>query len=229
MSSGELQGHVIKRLVFAITGMFIITAGISLCTLAHLGTTAISAPMWVLTLIGGMSFGGWTILGNLAFFLVQLGLLRGAFPLTGWWQVPCTFLLGLFIDFWVWVLGDFTPTQWWWKSLQLLIGCCVLAAGIAIEVAPRILYVPAEGIVAVIAQVSGWPFDRVKVGFDTSLVSIALVLSLIFFKGIVGIGPGTLIAMLLVGILIGLVTPAVQRLLPWFLGLGQRGSQQNRS
>ena len=78
-------------------------------------------------------------------------------------------------------------------------GCVLLALGIAIEVAPNVLLVPGEGIVRAINAVTKKPFGSCKAAFDTSLVLIALVLSLVLCGGIVGLGVGTVISALVVG------------------------------
>ena len=75
----------------------------------------------------------------------------------------------------------------------------VLAFGISVEVAPRVLMVPGEGIVQAIAAVTGWRFGNVKVGFDAALVATALVLSLLFFHRLQGLGAGTILSALAVG------------------------------
>ena len=83
--------------------------------------------------------------------------------------------------------------------LVLVLGCAVLAFGISVEVAPRVLMVPGEGIVQAIAAVTGWRFGNVKVGFDAALVATALVLSLLFFHRLQGLGAGTILSALAVG------------------------------
>ena len=83
--------------------------------------------------------------------------------------------------------------------LVLVLGCAVLAFGISVEVAPRVLMVPGEGIVQAIAAVTGWRFGNVKTAFDATLVSTALLLSLLFFHRLQGLGIGTIFSALAVG------------------------------
>ena len=80
----------------------------------------------------------------------------------------------------------------------------MLAFGISIEVAPKVLMVPGEGIVQAIAAVSGWRFGSVKVCFDATLVATALVLSLLFFHRLQGLGVGTILSALAVGRIVNL-------------------------
>ena len=75
----------------------------------------------------------------------------------------------------------------------------MLGFGISVEVAPRVLMVPGEGIVQAIAAVTGWRFGNVKTAFDATLVSTALLLSLLFFHQLQGLGIGTIFSALAVG------------------------------
>ena len=91
------------------------------------------------------------------------------------------------------------------RLLALAVGCAVLGFGISVEVAPRVLMVPGEGIVQAIAVVTGRQFGNVKTAFDATLVSTALLLSLLFFHLIhvfhqlQGLGIGTIFSALAVG------------------------------
>ena len=85
------------------------------------------------------------------------------------------------------------------RLLALAVGCAVLGFGISVEVAPRVLMVPGEGIVQAIAVVTGRQFGTVKTAFDATLVSTALLLSLFFFHRLQGLGIGTIFSALAVG------------------------------
>ena len=50
-----------------------------------------------------------------------------------------------------------------------------------------------------ITRVTGKRFGSVKVIFDTTLMACALILSLLFFQGINGLGLGTILSALIVG------------------------------
>ena len=90
----------------------------------------------------------------------------------------------------------YTPESLLLKTAGLLLGCVILAVGLAIELAPNVIVVPSEGIVRAIAQVRGREFGCVKVYFDLTLVLVALALSFLFFHGL---RAGTVVSALLVG------------------------------
>ena len=88
----------------------------------------------------------------------------------------------------------------------------MLAFGISVEVAPDLIMVPGEGIVAAISKVSGRRFGSVKVMFDVTLILIAALLSWLFFGNIVGVGVGTLLSAVSVGQFVNLINRHVSLL-----------------
>ena len=61
-----------------------------------------------------------------------------------------------------------------------------------------------EGIVYAISKVLNKEFGVVKACFDVTLMLTAVTLSLIFFRGLNGIGEGTVISALVVGMIVRL-------------------------
>ncbi|GEM_PF-4908247 len=66
----------IVRFLYFCTGVVIMGLGIALTTRSGLGTSPISAPMWVLAIRGPWSFGQWTFAINTLFVILQFVLLR---------------------------------------------------------------------------------------------------------------------------------------------------------
>src|SRR5699024_12433229 len=75
ISSKIIKGYVLFLLILFIMGM-----GISLVTLAHLGTTPITSPPYVLSLSLPISFGMLTMLANFVFVLIEIIVLGKDFP-----------------------------------------------------------------------------------------------------------------------------------------------------
>lgn len=82
-----------------------------------------------------------------------------------------------------------------------MVGCTVLAIGIAFEVRCGSLTMPGEGFPVAISKMTGKDFPKVKIVVDTSLVILGIMFSYIFagrWQWHI-IGPGTLFAMYYVG------------------------------
>ena len=179
--------------------MLINSFGVALITRAALGTSPISSLPYVLSFRFPVTLGQFTFAMNLFFILGQVLLLRRDFQPIQLLQVAVNAVFSAFIDVSMGLLSWLEISSLPMAVLVLVLGCAVLAFGISVEVAPRVLMVPGEGIVQAIAAVTGWRFGNVKVGFDAALVSTALVLSLLFFHRLQGLGAGTILSALAVG------------------------------
>ena len=189
----------LPRYLWFLTGVLINSFGVALITRAALGTSPISSLPYVLSFRFPVTLGQFTFAMNLFFILGQVLLLRRDFQPIQLLQVAVNAVFSAFIDVSMGLLSWLEITSLPMAVLVLILGCAVLAFGISVEVAPRVLMVPGEGIVQAIAAVTGWRFGNVKVGFDAALVSTALVLSLLFFHRLQGLGAGTILSALAVG------------------------------
>lgn len=203
-SAGHKRRLALRYLFFVI-GVAINSFGIAVITKAALGTSPISSVAYVLDLAFAPTLGEFTFAINLLFIVLQIVLLRRDFQPIQFLQLVVNVVFSALIDVSMMLLGGLAPTGLVSQIVLLLVGCTVLAFGIAIEVAPNVIVVPGEGAVRAIAAVSGKPFGTCKVAFDVTLVALALVLSLVFFHGIQGLGLGTIISALLVGRIVNLV------------------------
>ena len=202
-SRGHKRRLALRYLFFAL-GVAINSFGIAVITKAALGTSPISSVAYVLDLAFPPTLGEFTFVINLVFIGIQIALLRRDFQPVQFLQIVVNVVFSALIDVSMAALGTFEPTGLAAQLAALLIGCTILAFGIAVEVAPNVIVVPGEGAVRAISSVSAKPFGSCKVAFDVTLVAIALVLSLAFFRGIQGLGVGTVVSALLVGRIVNL-------------------------
>lgn len=189
----------LPRYLWFLVGVLINSFGVALITRAALGTSPISSLPYVLSFRFPVTLGQFTFAMNLFFILGQVLLLRRDFQPIQLLQVAVNAVFSAFIDVSMGLLSWLEISSLPMAVLVLVLGCAVLAFGISVEVAPRVLMVPGEGIVQAIAAVTGWRFGNVKVGFDAALVATALVLSLLFFHRLQGLGAGTILSALAVG------------------------------
>ena len=180
-------------------GVLLNAFGVALITKAALGTSPISSLPYVLSFRFPVTLGQFTFAMNLFFILGQVLLLRRDFQPIQLLQVAVNAVFSAFIDVSMGLLSWLEISSLPMAVLVLVLGCAVLAFGISVEVAPRVLMVPGEGIVQAIAVVTGRQFGNVKTAFDATLVSTALLLSLLFFHRLQGLGIGTIFSALAVG------------------------------
>ena len=91
--------------------------------------------------------------------------------------------------------------NWPFAAVLLVAGCATLAFGICIEVASQVLMVPGDGAVKAIAQTGKWWMGSTKVAFDSTMVTIAVILSTLYggLGTLTGLCVGTLVSAMLVG------------------------------
>jgi len=189
----------IKRYLLFICGLFFVALGISFIIKSLLGTAPISSAPYILSLRYSISLGGFTFFINMVFLLGQILILRRKFQAIQWLQIPMTLIFGGFIDFTTFLLGIVTPEIYFSRFVVMMLGICIMALGIALEMIGNVVMLPGEGIVNVIATHWHFDFGNTKTCFDTTIVLLAILLSWIFFGEIHGIREGTLISALLTG------------------------------
>ena len=191
--------HFGPRIIMFICGIACMTFGIALSCKADLGTSPISSVPLVLSMCTPFSVGIITIIMNFAFIAVQPLLLRAFYwrELIG--QVILTVPFGYSIDFFMWVLQEVNPETQLEKWAACLISIAVLAFGVFLEVRAKIFFAAGEGLVNVLTFISRKNFSLIKNGFDITLVVISVVISLLEFSTLRGVGLGTVAAAVLVG------------------------------
>lgn len=145
----------IRRYVSFVFILFVIAFGTSLSIRANLGSSPISAPPYVLSLIPGipLTMGVIVICMHVLFILIQILLLRRNYELRQLSQILVSFLFGFYTDLTMWLTGFMQvpaslpyavgyPLQF----VELLIGGALLAFGIACEVRCDSLMLAGEGL-----------------------------------------------------------------------------------
>ncbi len=141
---------------------------------------------------------------NFVFVVLQVAVLRRRFEPVQLFQLVIGFVFGWLIDLNAGMLAGLECESLWSKTMVQLAGCTVMGIGIAFEVRCGSVTMPGEGITVALSRVSGTPFPKMKICVDTALVLLAVAGSFLFFGqwrwNI--IGPGTLFAMVYVGIVV---------------------------
>lgn len=209
---------ILVRYAIATAGLVLVSIGVALSIKSDLGTSPISCPPYVVSLIGGLTVGQYTIVMHFLFILLQVALLRRRFSLEKLMQIAAAFVFGFLTDASIWALDWIDVTSYAGKASLMLLSCAVTAAGISIEVRAKAWMLAGEMTVAAIADVSGFRFRNVKIAFDSSLVVISAVISAIAFGSLLGKGDtvvireGTLVSAILTGYLMKFLDPVTEKI-----------------
>ena len=189
-----------RRYVLFFAGVVFTALGISLITLAGLGTSAVSRLAYVLTFVfPQFSLGTFSFLVNCTMLVGQFLLLRRRFSPLQLLQIPATLIFSVCIDLWMALLSPIAPQSYLEHWALLLPGCVALGLGVALQVLPNVLILPCEGFVRTASQVFGWDFGKTKTGYDLAMVSAAILISLLCLGAVHGLREATIVCALTVG------------------------------
>lgn len=189
----------VARWATFLLGVCVMSVGIALSVHGQLGTAPISTFPAVVDAASSWSVGAVSAVMNIVFVFIQMLILRRRFKLFQLVQLPIALVFGAVIDLSVfltsWTQVDHYLLQW----VVTLTGVVILGVGVYIQIQPRLLYSPGEGVVMALTQVTTVRFGTMKQIVDWSLVVISAVLSLLLMQRLEGVREGTVFAAIAVG------------------------------
>lgn len=206
--------ELILRYAAFVAGLFLLAFAISLIVTSSLGVTPISAVNYVLSVNTSMTLGTATFVFNILVILIQFLLITGGVGTRKdvveiLMQIPFSFIFALFIDINMAFVSNIHPSGYLQCLALLLCGCVVQAFAVVIELRSNVVIMSAEGLVKYASRRHNKEFGRVKVAFDVTLVISAVLLSLYFCGHVDGVREGTVIAAVLTGILVSIISARI--------------------
>ncbi|MDE6486832.1 MAG: hypothetical protein K2L76_04935 [Muribaculaceae bacterium] len=197
--------------LWLLVSLYFMTLGVALTIRSDLGSSVISSIPMAVTLAGGagmappLSVGEYTNIMNVVLVLVQLLVLRRRFEPVQLLQLVAGTVFGTLLDLNMALTAPLAgcASVAGCAAMQLG-GCVVLGVAVAFEVRCGSVTMPGEGVPAAISRATGMPFAKAKIITDICLVAGAVALGYAFFgRWITGVvGPGTLFAMVFVGVVV---------------------------
>ena len=200
------ENYAIRFLVY-IVGLFIMTLGISLSVKSNLGVSPVSSIPYTITCITGLEMGKATILFHIVLVVMQILILRKAFQMKNLLQVVVGVIFGYFTTFSNYLFSFLPTPEHMTVQLLMMLGSTVLiAVGIFFYLPADIVPLAGEGAMKAVSDTTHIAFNKVKVGFDISMVIISLISCLVALGTLGSVGVGTIIAAVLVGSVLGVIT-----------------------
>lgn len=200
--------------------LFFLALGVAVCVRSNLGSSVISSAPYAFSLAGAkgivpsLSLGMYTNALNVLLVIGQIIVLGRQFQAVQFLQLLIGTVFGVLIDFSMFLTSFFPPVGMTFQIVAMIIGCSVMALGVAMEIRCASITMPGEGLPAAISKKTGKPFATMKIYVDVSLVVAAVASMYVFFGewkwNIVGIG--TLFAMIYCGVAVKFIS----RHLKWF-------------
>lgn len=211
------------RVSIYITGLCILALGLTLSTKADLGVSPIIAVSFSISQLTGTRFGDMTFLLYASFVIIEmvLHLLPGKRRpsdrkkalIFDALQLPLSYVFTILLN----MLSACIPMAETMPAriAVLLISVVLVGTGAALTLDMRLIANPGDGLVQAISDRTGINLGLTKNIVDITCVTITCILTLTAAHRIIGVGPGTLAAMLGIGRVIAIINKLFgERLIP---------------
>lgn len=201
---------------FYLAGLLILAMGLTLNTKAGLGVSPIISVSYSVSQIFGLNFGNVTMAQYSLFVVVELvlhSLRKGDRDRQGnrmvlvmdLLQIPLSLVFTRFLNLFGALVPDVAAgASSWRENLPVRLAVLVLAilctgVGASMSLSMRIVPNPGDGIVQAIADWLRKPIGLTKNGFDLANITLTILLGLALAGRVVGVGIGTVVAVVGVG------------------------------
>lgn len=185
------------RAVFYFSGLIILSLGIILNTKSAFGVTPIISIAYCLSLLHNWNFGNASFVMYCVLAVIEYLVKGKRFRAIDLLQIPLSVVLTRFFNLFGAVLPDITSLPA--RILCLILGIALTGIGAAMNVDTRLIPNPGDGIVQAIADRLGKKMGNVKNVFDLFCVTLTILLGVVSTGHPVGVGIGTIAAMIGVG------------------------------
>ena len=199
-----------KRCLMYVFSLAVLALGITLNTKTQLGVSCIVSVPFVVSQLFWLPLGITTFVYYLLLILLQKLLLGREFQPLQYLQIIASLITSLFIQGWDLLLPVVQPM--WLRITFLIAGIVITGIGASLSLALDIVPNPADGLAHVVGRKLNRDVGLGKNLIDLVSIAIALALGLLFARRVLGIGIGTVCAMLLTGRVMSLVHPRSMKL-----------------
>lgn len=195
-----------KRLLIYFVGLFILALGLTLNTKANLGVSPIISVPYSISQITGLNFGDLTFIEYALFVFVETMIhfseKNKKKIVADLLQLPLSLVFTRFLN----IFSACIPTSNKFLVQLLILALAIICTGVGAAMSLSMQFVPnpGDGIVQALAGKFNKSVGLTKNIFDCICVCMTICISLIFAHTILGIGIGTVIAVLGVGRVIAL-------------------------
>ena len=196
----------VNRWIIYIIGMLILAMGLTLNTKAGLGVSPIISLSYAVSQLWHFNFGDMTFVLYSLFVVGELILHRGRRLISDLCQLPLSLIFSRVLNLYAALIPyEAEQEPFWMNFLLLMLAIICTGIGAAVTVNMKLVPNPGDGIVAAVGEAIGREQGVAKNIFDVCCVASTCVLGLAAAGRIVGVGVGTVAAMIFVGRVISLV------------------------
>ncbi len=183
-------------------GLFFLAVGVTFSIKSNLGISPVNSIGYVLSLVLGINQGK-VITGVFILYVLLQVVLRKSFKPAYLLQIVFSTVFGYFVSFSNSILSFPSASNYPLQLVYLAISIVLVAVGVTLYLGADLMPMPAEGVMLAITDLTGISFHKVKMMFDTTVVIVSVIISLLFLGRIAGVREGTLLSAVLIGKLVG--------------------------
>ena len=187
----------LKRFAVYFVGMILLAAGIVLNSKTNLGVSPIVSVAFCVSVLRGSNFANMTMAVYFVCFLLEMAVKRRRGRWIDVLQLPFCWIMTRFISFFSGVLPELEA--WPSRIIVLLAAILLTGMGIALMVSMRLVPNPTDGLVQAVSDRTGRSVGLCKNVFDALCVTVTLALGLLASGHVIGVGIGTVAAVILTG------------------------------
>lgn len=192
-----MQKKIMRGLIY-LMGMVILAFGITLNTKTGLGVSPIISIAYCVSEILDWNFGNTTMGLYCVFVVVQLIIRKGKDRLGVLLQIPVALIVSQLLNLFDYLI-KFQLDNFWLNLLILIVAVLLTGLGVVMSVSMRLVPNPGDGIVQTISDRTGKSLGLTKNLFDIGCIALSVTLGFICRGKLIGIGLGTIVAMVGVG------------------------------
>ncbi|MDE5747084.1 MAG: hypothetical protein K2I21_05855 [Acetatifactor sp.] len=183
-------------------GLLVLALGITLNTKTNMGVSPLISVAFCVASLLKENVGDVTLIWYIVFVAVEIichiGLKRYRTIPADILQIPLSIVFTRFMNLFSDVIPDMTGSLVT-RGIFLVIAIVLTGVGIGLTLNVRLIPNPGDGIVQALADCCGRKVSTVKNMLDAFCVLITVVISMIFAGKLIGIGVGTILAVIFVG------------------------------
>lgn len=196
-----MKKEKITRVLIYIAGILVLALGLTLNTKTNMGVSPIISVAFCVSKLTGANVGDLTLAWYIMFVLIEIlchiGIKRYQTIAVDVLQIPLSVVFTRFMNLFSILIPDMAEIPV--RIVYLLLAVIFTGTGIALTLNMRLIPNPGDGIVQAISDCCGKSISTIKNLLDAACVVLTIIISLIFTGGIVGIGFGTIFAVIFVG------------------------------
>lgn len=208
-----MKKNTFYRGVFYANGLLVLALGITLNTKTGLGVSPIISVAFCISTIWDLNFGNITLALYASFVIVEMILHTIRRPhglksllVKDMLQLPLSLIFTRFLNIFGAVIPDFQTAyagtfagSFAGRLIFLIIAIILTGIGAAMSLNMRIIPNPGDGIVQALSDCIGKSVGFTKNCFDFFCISVTIILGIVLTGHLVGIGVGTVLAVIGVG------------------------------